>query len=731
MMAMGRCRARGTLACCIGLAIVLLLLAPWASAAGAPGLAAPAASSEELQQLLVTLEDDAKRQRLVADLRALLALQQKAEVEAAVEHSLGTRLLTALSDGAERFSEVAETAAVGLVALPEQLAQELRAMGGGRAWRELGQGLLALLATLLAGGLAQWLASLSLRRPRRHLQNGQPARVWLKPPYLLLLLLLDLLPLVAFWLAAYGAMLASQPPRDIGLLALALLNAHVLARALMAGGRAVLAPEAPGLRLVPLESETAHYLAVWLHRLLNVGIYGYFFAEATAALGLAAGAKHGLLAVVGFVVGGLSVVFILQNRREVAALIGGQAGGAIFAGPRRRLAEIWHLLALAYVVALYFLWVTRVAGGFDYIVRATAVTIAVLVLARILALAVDRILRRSFTLGEELRQRYSTLEGRANRYLGTLNVVAKASIAVLAAAVILRAWGVASYDWLATPLGQRLAGGVLLIGLSSLVALLLWDGVNTLIERYIARLDAEGAGRRRQSARVRTLLPLLQRIAIGVLAVMVFLVVLNEFGINVVPLLAGAGVVGIAVGLGAQSLIKDFITGMSNILEDSFAVGDVVRIGELAGLVERITLRTVSLRELSGSVHVIPFSAIGPITNMTKEFAYALVEIGVDYRQDVERAMAVMRKVAEELRADPEFATDIIGEVELKGVIEFDASAVRLRMRMRTLPMRRWDVSFEYRRRLKRAFDAAGISIPFRQVTLHMAGDKTPPAIAQ
>ncbi|MBM3491492.1 MAG: mechanosensitive ion channel [Alphaproteobacteria bacterium] len=713
----------------IGLAVLLLLLGLAAARAAEPGKPPPGEPGpEELQALLETLEDETKRQRLVAELKALLALRQKAAAHTAVEASLGTRLLTTLSDGAELAAHASAMGMQAILALPGQLASEARTLGGARAWRLLGQGIGGLAATLAAGALLQWLVGWLLRRPRRHVQGRQPARDWPKPLYLGLALLLDLLPLVAFWLAAYGAMLVLQPPRDLRLLVLALINAHVLARALLAAGRAVLAPTSPGLRLLPLESETAHYLDVWLQRLLNAGIYGYFLAEAAAALGLAPAVKRGLLAIVGLVVAALLSIFILQNRREVTELIRGTApaAGLGLGGLRRRLGEVWHLLALAYVVALYLLWVTRVAGGFDYLVRGSALTIAMLGLTQLLYLGVDRLVRRSFRLGEELRQRYPALERRANRYVGGLSALAKAAIAIFALAVVLRGWGIASYDWLATPLGQRLVGAALSIGLSLLLALLLWDGANTLVERHIARLEAQGNGQRRQSARLRTLLPLLQRAALTVLAVMVILVVLNEIGINVLPLLAGAGVIGIAVGLGAQSLMKDLITGASNLLEDSFAVGDVVTIGSHTGVVEQISMRAVTLRDLSGSVHVVPFSTIGSVTNLTKDRTYALVEVGVDYKQDVDAAMTVMSRVADELAADPGFAGDIAGPAELTGVVEFDESAVRLRIRIPTLPMRRWAVSFEYRRRLKRAFDEAGIAIPFRQVTLHVAPDALP-----
>jgi small conductance mechanosensitive channel len=248
-----------------------------------------------------------------------------------------------------------------------------------------------------------------------------------------------------------------------------------------------------------------------------------------------------------------------------------------------------------------------------------------------------------------------------------------------------------------------------------MVALLLWELVNALLDRYLARALGGGLDELRRAARVRTLMPLLQNVMLGVLAVFVALVALSEIGVNIAPLLAGAGVVGIAVGFGAQTLAKDLISGISVILEDSIAVGDAVQLGDKAGVVEWMSLRSLRLRDGSGTVHWIPFGDVQIVSNTTKDFSFAMFDLTVSYAADADQVMTVMRDTAATLRADPEFGPMIRDDMEIWGVDKFLDSAVLTKARIKTAPGRQWPVTREYNRRIKKAFEAAGIEIPFPQ----------------
>jgi small conductance mechanosensitive channel len=226
--------------------------------------------------------------------------------------------------------------------------------------------------------------------------------------------------------------------------------------------------------------------------------------------------------------------------------------------------------------------------------------------------------------------------------------------------------------------------------------------------------------------RVATLTGLLRTIAVSVVWATGGVIVLGQLGLDVTPILAGAGILGLAVGFGAQNLVRDVLSGFFLVLENHVRVGDVAVINGTGGLVESITYRVTLLRDLAGVVHVFPNGSINTLSNMTLRWSAYLMDIGVAYKEDTDRVVEVMKLVAEELRADAELGPKILGPLEVFGVDEFADSAVILKARIRTLPIEQWAVGREYRRRLKKAFDAEGIEIPFPHLSLY-AGSETKP----
>jgi len=202
------------------------------------------------------------------------------------------------------------------------------------------------------------------------------------------------------------------------------------------------------------------------------------------------------------------------------------------------------------------------------------------------------------------------------------------------------------------------------------------------------------------------------------------IIILGELGIDIGPILAAAGILGLAVGFGAQSLVKDIIRGFFILIEDQYRVGDVVQIEDKAGVVEKMTLKLTILRDLAGNVHHIPNGEINVVTNMTKGYSRYLFEIGVAYRENVDEVMKIMKKVDEELRADPEYTNDIIEPLEVFGLDQFADSALIIKARITTKPIKQWRIGREYNRRLKKAFDENNIEIPFPHLTLYAGKDK-------
>lgn len=226
--------------------------------------------------------------------------------------------------------------------------------------------------------------------------------------------------------------------------------------------------------------------------------------------------------------------------------------------------------------------------------------------------------------------------------------------------------------------------------------------------------------------RVSTLIGLLRTIALVLLWGVVVIIALGQIGFDVTPILAGAGIIGLAVGFGAQNVVRDLISGFFMVLENQVRVGDVAIVNGTGGLVEGITFRTIVLRDLSGVVHVFPNGTINTLSNMTKEWSGYVIDVGVAYKEDTDRVAEVMKQVAEAMRQDPDYGPRILEPIEIFGVDDFADSAVVIKARLKTHPIQQWNVGREYRRRLKKAFDAEGIEIPFPHRSIYV-GEATKP----
>jgi moderate conductance mechanosensitive channel len=229
-----------------------------------------------------------------------------------------------------------------------------------------------------------------------------------------------------------------------------------------------------------------------------------------------------------------------------------------------------------------------------------------------------------------------------------------------------------------------------------------------LVRAMAARETAPGAA----AMRVRTLINVLWTITSGFLWFIVVLVVLGLLGVNIGPILAGAGVVGLAVGFGAQYLVRDLVSGFFLLLENQIRVGDMAIINGTNGMVEAVTFRTVVLRDQAGAVHVFPNGSINSLANTTMDWSACVIDISVSYREDPDRVMDVMRRVAEEMRAEPPYDQVMLEPIEIFGVDNFTDSTVIIKARFKTRPLQQQVVGREYRRRLKKAFDTEGINRP-------------------
>jgi small conductance mechanosensitive channel len=233
-----------------------------------------------------------------------------------------------------------------------------------------------------------------------------------------------------------------------------------------------------------------------------------------------------------------------------------------------------------------------------------------------------------------------------------------------------------------------------------------------------------------QEQRARTLLSLMRSVGLVLIVVATIVMMLGALGVNVGPLLAGAGVIGLAFSFGAQSLVKDVITGLFMLFENQFGVGDVIRIEGVSGAVEAITLRVVTLRDVHGVVHIVPNGEIKKVSNLTRTWSRAVLDVGVAYREDPDHVMEVLRDIGREMYEDPRWKPLMVDPVEVPGIELFGDSAISIRVMAKTLPLKQWDVARELRRRIKLRFDREGIEIPFPHQTVYWGEGQHPPVMA-
>lgn len=299
---------------------------------------------------------------------------------------------------------------------------------------------------------------------------------------------------------------------------------------------------------------------------------------------------------------------------------------------------------------------------------------------------------------------------------------------VLAIPAALQAAGVALPGYLDDGLGlQRVVQSGPRVLVVALVAYLLMRGIALGTARWEQLLGQDThVGEVERAKRARTVGSLVRNVLTAIVLSLAGLTILREFGVDIMPVVTGAGILGLAVGFGAQTLVRDVISGFFLIFENHLRVGDVAEIEGTGGIVEAINLRTTVLRDLEGTVHVFPNGSFSRVSNRTKEFSYYVVDVGVAYKEDTDRVCEVLRAVAEDLQRDPAYSPSILAPLEVLGVDAFADSQVTIKVRIKTIPLKQWEVGRELRRRIKQAFDRHGIEIPFPHLSVYFGEASRP-----
>jgi small conductance mechanosensitive channel len=495
--------------------------------------------------------------------------------------------------------------------------------------------------------------------------------------------------------------------------------------------RLLLSPEDRATRILPLSDENAQYGWVWL---LRFAVYTAFYTAFIRFIWISTVSVSALSFIRGILLMIFPVmitIFLLQIAKEIKIRLDMTQDNEQEEAKEEKKFRLWALRywpipSIAYVWAIFIFLLSNFQKGFRYLFLATMETIVTILALSLTFLLVSWMFKRFFTLNEKVSARFPGLEEKTNRYIIITKKALRVILVIIALGVMAQIWGIPISTYIASKTSATIILRALAIGITIGVVIAVME-TSQFLSTYMLKELRKGKKREITQKR-KTLIPVINtaiKIAAGFIG---GIIILDRLGVNTTPILAGAGIVGLAVGFGAQTLVKDLINGLFILFEESIRVGDFAALGKNEGIVESVGLRKIILRDLYGNVHVIPNSAVAALTNMSKEFSRSVIDIGVAYKENVDEVIEILKQVAEEMQDDPEYGKNILEPLEVFGLHKFDDSAVVIRVRLKTKPLKQWGLKREYNRRVKKRFDELGIEIPFPHRTLYVGEPKKGPA---
>lgn len=538
-------------------------------------------------------------------------------------------------------------------------------------------------------------------------------------------LAIDLAASLLAALAGYAAVIAIiRHGASPYLFAMQFLTAFVMVEIAKALIRAVFATRYERLRLLPVSHEVAQYWNRWLITIISITGYSLLVVVPVvqAIMTRAVGNLLGLLVMLVVYLYAVNVVW--SKRKTVRSGLTQIAEGvstSFFATLILILARTWHWLSLTYLTVLFIVSQTQQQQALSFMGKATAQSLLAILIGGIVITAISALAHRHIRLPDNWRQALPSLEPRLNAYIPAFLQGLRLLVLILITLIVLDAWN--TFDlthWLSSDMGQAATSTVIRVGIILFIAAMSWTVLASIIEHRLSPAQ----GYRLPTEREKTLLMLFRNAAAITIATMTTLVVLSQIGIDIGPLIAGAGVAGLAIGFGAQKLVQDVITGVFIQLENGMNQNDVVQVAGLFGTVEKITIRSVVIRTIDGGYHLIPFSSIDTLSNHTRDYGYHLGEYTIAHRESIQDATAQLELAFKALMQDPALAAEVLEEITIPGVTALNDKGFTIRVLIKTNAGSQWMVQRAYNRLVKEHFDAAGIELPYPQTVLHFGRDK-------
>jgi len=500
------------------------------------------------------------------------------------------------------------------------------------------------------------------------------------------------------------------------------LNAFALIEFFKAILRLIFCPRVPSLRPFPVSDASARYWNTRLSGLSSLIGYGLLVAVPIISnqVNVQIGALANVVIMLSITVWALYLIFHNKANIQHNLIALADRSMAFFSLFIRAFALVWHWLACAYFIVLFFFSLFDPGNSLKFMMAASLRSLAIISVAAFFSGLLSRWIAKTITLSPQLQRNYPELQKRVNGWLSMSLKLARILTVCVAIMLLLNAWGLFDFwQWLTNGAGEKTVDILIRVSLILFFSAVGWTLLASLIE---SRLASDIHGRPLPSARTRTLLTLFRNALAVIISTITVMIVLSEIGVNIAPLLAGAGALGLAISFGSQTLVKDIITGVFIQFENGMNTGDLVTIGPLTGTVERMSIRSVGVRQDTGAYHIIPWSSITTFANFVRGIGSFVANYEVDRREDETKANQALRDAVEELMTREDIRMLVIGEPNFAGIVGLTNTSFTLRVTFTTQPLKQWTVRFALDAMVKKHFDLADIRPPVQTVQVMQPG---------
>lgn len=711
------------------LVLLMMMLSPLAShAQGIPGVPTTTATEVPAAETADASIDELVRILQNDDSRALLIerLQQSAGTEADGALSEGPADISIVSQLAEYTRSAAEGVSATVASLGRVVTNIQRGLSG-TSGQEL-RSFLDIAANLVIVGALLFLSFLALRLAvhwmQKHIASRVDGRGWIsRIGGSFGASLFDLGSVILAWAIGYAVALfvLGATPGQMRLNQSLLLNAFLIVEVAKMVSRIILAPRFSALRLVPVSDSNAAYWNFWIARFTSLVGYTFLFVSPLVANNLDRGLAGAVQVLVMATAVTIGIIIVLQNRDDVRNWLNRLSSSRNNDGYGQLLqllGRYWHMIAIAYLLALLVVWFANPRDALPFMLGATVQSLIAILVGVIIVSFIGRFVSSGVHLPQDISQRLPLLETRLHAFVPAVMSVVRWVVIIGVVIAITQAWRLFDFvGWIGSASGQHVAGSIISALLIIFACVVLHVVVASWVEYRLNPNFGKPA-----TAREKTLLNLFKNAFTIALVVFGLMLALGQIGVNIAPLLAGAGVIGLAIGFGAQKLVQDIITGIFIQFENVMNEGDVVEAAGKSGVVEKLTIRSVTIRDMSGTVHLIPFSSVDQVSNMVRGFSFYVAEFEVSRDADIEAVKQTLRDAFTEVMAS-EHKNVILDELDLQGLIAITPQSVSLRARIKTLAGQQWGAGRLYSELVMRKFIERGIETPTQRIN-YIAGPR-------